>query len=54
MLSTDEKMLKEITACVNLAVEDLSSKEALITVFIAMDCFIILTGVLYLGAMGEG
>ena len=54
MLSTDEKMLGEITACVNLAEEDLSSKEALLAIFMAVDCFIFLTGVLCLGAMGEG
>ena len=54
MLSTDKKILGEMTACVNLAEEDLSSKEALITIFMAVDWFIFLTGVLYLEAMGEG
>ena len=47
-------MLGESTACVNRADEDLSSKEALITVFMVVDFFIFLTGVLCLGAMGKG
>ena len=52
-LSTVEKMLGENVACVNQAAEDLSSKEAHIAVFIAVDCFTFLTRILGLGAMGE-
>ena len=37
----------------NRAAEDLSSREALIAVFIAVDCFTFLTGILGLGAMDK-
>ena len=46
-------MLGENVACVNRATEDLSSKEARIAVFMAVDCFTFLTGILGLGAMEE-
>ena len=53
-LSAIEKMLGENVASLNQAVEDLSSREALIAVFIAVDCFTFLTGILCLGARGGG
>ena len=45
-------MLGENVAIVNQAAEDLSSKEARIAVFMAVDCFTFLTEILGLGAMG--
>ena len=53
ILPAVEKMLGESVACVSLAAEDLSSKEALIAVFMAVDFFTFLTRILCLGAMGR-
>ena len=50
-LSAVEKMLGENVACVNRAAEDLSSSEARIAVFKAVDCFTFLTGILGMCAM---
>ena len=53
-LSTDRKMLGESTTSVNRAEGDLSANDAFIANFMAVDCFIFLTGVLYFRAIGRG